>query len=36
VVERSLFGGRDVDAGDWSECRTAYTDFAKIQTWKAA
>ena len=36
VVERSLFGGRDVDARDWSECRTAYADFAKIQAWKAA
>jgi len=36
VVERSLFGGRAVDAGDWAECRAAYADFAKTAAWKAA
>lgn len=36
VVERSLFGGRAVDAGDWAECREAYADFAKTAAWKAA
>jgi hypothetical protein len=28
VVERSLFGGRDVVADDWRTCRKAYEDFA--------
>ena len=36
VVERSLFGGRAVDARDWAECREAYADFAKTAAWKAA
>ena len=36
VVERSLFGGRAVDADDWAECRAAYADFAKTAAWKAA
>ena len=36
VVERSLFGGRAVDAGDWAECRAAYADFARTAAWKAA
>jgi len=36
VVERSLFGGRPVDANDWGECRAAYADFAKTASWKAA
>lgn len=36
VVERSLFGGRAVDARDWSECRSAYADFARTAAWKAA
>ena len=36
VVERSLFGGRAVDAKDWAECRSAYADFAKTAAWKAA
>ena len=36
VVERSLFGGRAVDAQDWAECRAAYADFAKTAAWKAA
>jgi hypothetical protein len=34
VVERSLFGGRAVDAGDWSACRTAYDDFARGRDWR--
>lgn len=33
VVERSLFGGRPVDADDWSEARTAYADFALAKAW---
>lgn len=28
VVERSLFGGRAVEAADWGDCRKAYEDFA--------
>jgi len=36
VVERSLFGGRAVDARDWEECRAAYADFARTTAWKAA
>jgi hypothetical protein len=36
VVERSLFGGRAVEAQDWAECREAYADFAKTAAWKAA
>ena len=36
VVERSLFGGRAVDAQDWAECRSAYADFARTAAWKAA
>jgi len=36
VVERSLFGGRAVDAGDWAECRAAYADFVRTAAWKAA
>jgi hypothetical protein len=28
VVEKSLFGGRSVDAGEFSACRQAYADFA--------
>ena len=33
VVERSLFGGGAVDAGDWSTCRAAYSDFAEKRGW---
>lgn len=33
VVERSLFGGRVVDADDWSRCRAAYADFAAGRSW---
>lgn len=35
VVERSLFGGRSVDAAQWSTCRAAYADFAQARSWKA-
>ncbi len=33
VVERSLFGGRDVDAARFAECRRAYHDFALAERW---
>lgn len=33
LVERSLFGGRSVDAADWQTARTAYTDFTAPRTW---
>lgn len=33
VVERSLFGGRPVDAGQWAACRAAYADFARGKAW---
>lgn len=33
VVERSLFGGRSVDAGAWGRCRAAYEDFALPKVW---
>lgn len=35
LVERSLFGGRPVDAADWSEARAAYAAFALPGTWRA-
>jgi hypothetical protein len=35
LVERSLFGGRAVDADDWASARTAYADFALPGTWRA-
>jgi hypothetical protein len=35
LVERSLFGGRAVDAGDWSNARAAYADFVLPGTWRA-
>ena len=34
VVERSLFGGAAVDAGDWQRCRTAYAEFALPKAWQ--
>ncbi|WP_166040684.1 DUF4129 domain-containing protein [Sphingosinicella sp. YJ22] len=34
AVERSLFGGRDLDAEDWRECRTAYERFAFPESWR--
>lgn len=35
VVERSLFGGRPVDAGEFAECRRAYEAFALPAGWRA-
>jgi hypothetical protein len=35
LVERSLFGGRDVGAADWDLARTAYADFALARAWQA-
>lgn len=35
VVERSLFGGRPVDATDFAECRRAYEAFALPDGWRA-
>lgn len=35
MVERSLFGGRAVDAGDWSAARGAYADLVLPRAWKA-
>ncbi|WP_443025406.1 DUF4129 domain-containing protein [Sphingomonas sp. RB3P16] len=34
LVERSLFGGRPVDAADWRTARAAYSDFALPGTWR--
>ncbi len=34
LVERSLFGGRPVDAGDWTSARAAYADFALPGAWR--
>ncbi|MET3712710.1 hypothetical protein ABIC65_003428 [Sphingomonas trueperi] len=34
VVERSLFGGRAIDAEEWSRCRDAYADFARARSWQ--
>ena len=34
LVEKSLFGGRPVDAQDWDRARTAYADFALPGTWR--
>lgn len=33
AVERSLFGGRAIDADEWGRCRLAYADFAQTRTW---
>jgi hypothetical protein len=33
VVERSLFGGRDVDAAGFAQCRQAYEQFAFPGAW---
>jgi hypothetical protein len=35
MVERSLFGGRAVDAGDWDAARGAYADFVLPRAWRA-
>ena len=34
LVERSLFGGRPVEAPDWTRARAAYADFALPGTWR--
>lgn len=34
AVERSLFGGRALNADDWSECRAAYERFAFAEGWR--
>lgn len=34
LVERSLFGGRAVDAAGWAEARAAFADFALAGTWR--
>ena len=34
VVERSLFGGREVDAQRFAACRQAYHDFALAERWR--
>lgn len=35
LVERSLFGGAAVDAGDWTSARAAYADLVLPRTWRA-
>lgn len=35
MVERSLFGGRDIARADWERARTAYADFALPRAWRA-
>jgi hypothetical protein len=35
TVERSLFGGRAVSAGEWDETRAAYAEFVLRKAWKA-
>jgi hypothetical protein len=35
LVERSLFGGRPVNAEDWGSARAAYADFALPGAWRA-
>jgi hypothetical protein len=34
TVERSLFGGRPVSAGEWSATRETYANFAQTRTWR--
>lgn len=34
LVERSLFGGRPVDATDWQRARTSYAELATAGTWR--
>ncbi len=34
LVERSLFGGRPVEAADWTAARTAYADLVLPGTWR--
>jgi Domain of unknown function (DUF4129) len=33
-VEASLFGGRNLDAGGWDQCREAYGRFALAGEWR--
>jgi hypothetical protein len=35
LVERSLFGGRAVESGDWAAARAAYADLVLPRTWRA-
>lgn len=35
LVERSLFGGREVGRLDWDRARAAYADFALARAWQA-
>lgn len=35
LVERSLFGGREVGKSDWDSARGAYADFALARAWTA-
>jgi hypothetical protein len=35
LVERSLFGGRELGRPDWDAARTAYADFALPKAWRA-
>jgi hypothetical protein len=34
LVERSLFGGRDLAEPDWRQCRAAYEQFAFAEAWR--
>src|SRR5690349_12837840 len=34
LVERSLFAARPLAAGDWSDCRAAYEEFAFAEGWR--
>lgn len=34
MVERSLFAGRPLVSGDWSDCRAAYEEFAFAEGWQ--
>jgi hypothetical protein len=34
AVERSLFGGRQLAAADWQDCRAAYERFAFAESWR--
>lgn len=34
MVERSLFAGRPLVSGDWSDCRAAYEEFAFADGWR--
>ncbi len=34
MVEKSLFGGRALEEGDWRRCRAHYEDFAFAESWR--